>query len=118
MVTPDGQIRVANKVVNPDLFWALRGGGGSTFGVVLQATVKAHPTMPVTFVTWQLNNTKPDGEGIWEAYSELHRQFENLINNHGVSGYYYHYGSRINTMFLHKGAYSGKVTDKKSADSF
>jgi len=76
---------------------------------VLQATVKAHPTVPVTFVTWQLNSTKPNSDGIWETFSELHRQFDNLVANHGVSGYYYHYGSRINTMFLHKGEHAGKA---------
>jgi FAD/FMN-containing dehydrogenase len=28
VVTADGELRVANEVSNPDLFWALRGGGG------------------------------------------------------------------------------------------
>lgn len=38
VVTPDGQLRIANQCQNSDLFWALRGGGGGTFGVVLEAT--------------------------------------------------------------------------------
>ncbi|KAL5334136.1 hypothetical protein BJX70DRAFT_391680 [Aspergillus crustosus] len=33
---------------NQELFWALRGGGGSTFGVVTSVTLKAYPTIPVT----------------------------------------------------------------------
>lgn len=41
VVTPDGEIRIANEYQNSDLFWALRGGGGSTFGVLLEATYKA-----------------------------------------------------------------------------
>ena len=28
VVTLDGQTRVVNECQNPDLFWALRGGGG------------------------------------------------------------------------------------------
>jgi FAD/FMN-containing dehydrogenase len=28
VVTADGELKVANAVSNPDLFWALRGGGG------------------------------------------------------------------------------------------
>src|ERR1700712_736559 len=37
VVTADGVLRVANAVSNSDLFWALRGGGGGTFGVVVEA---------------------------------------------------------------------------------
>jgi FAD/FMN-containing dehydrogenase len=40
IVTADGQLRVANKLINQDLFWALRGGGGGTWGVVVEATLK------------------------------------------------------------------------------
>ena len=28
VVTADGEKQIANEQVNPDLFWALRGGGG------------------------------------------------------------------------------------------
>jgi FAD/FMN-containing dehydrogenase len=34
VVTADGKVRIANACSNPDLFWALKGGGGGTFGVV------------------------------------------------------------------------------------
>lgn len=40
IVTADGQLRVANAATNQDLFWALRGGGGGTWGVVVEATMK------------------------------------------------------------------------------
>ncbi|KAI9929525.1 hypothetical protein ASPWEDRAFT_41262 [Aspergillus wentii DTO 134E9] len=43
IVTPDGQYRVANECQNKDLFWALRGGGGGTFGVVLESTHRVEP---------------------------------------------------------------------------
>jgi FAD/FMN-containing dehydrogenase len=42
VVTADGEIRVANRVRNPHLFWALRGGGGGTFGVVTKLTMRTH----------------------------------------------------------------------------
>src|SRR5580658_4014718 len=42
VVTADGQIRIANACTNPDLFWALKGGGGGTFGVVSRMTARAH----------------------------------------------------------------------------
>ena len=44
IVTADGQLRTVNAYSSPDLFWALRGGGGGTWGVVTQATFKAYPS--------------------------------------------------------------------------
>lgn len=43
VVTADGNTLVANAEQNLDLFWALRGGGGGTFGVVTRTTLLAHP---------------------------------------------------------------------------
>ncbi|TGZ81304.1 FAD-binding domain-containing protein, partial [Ascodesmis nigricans] len=57
VVTADGKLLVANKVVNADLFWALRGGGGSTFGVVVEATVKAYTSPKITVTNWWINAT-------------------------------------------------------------
>lgn len=47
VVTPDGVFRTVNACQNEDLFFALRGGGGGTFGVVLEATMMVSP--PQTF---------------------------------------------------------------------
>lgn len=43
VITADGQLRVANTCTNPDLFWALKGGGGGTFGVVSHLTLRTLP---------------------------------------------------------------------------
>jgi FAD/FMN-containing dehydrogenase len=42
IVTADGQIRRASKTENPDLFWAIRGGGGN-FGVATAYEFQLHP---------------------------------------------------------------------------
>ncbi|EGD97754.1 hypothetical protein TESG_08506 [Trichophyton tonsurans CBS 112818] len=47
VVTADGELVKANRYQNPDLFWALRGGGGGTFGVVTRATIRVFPDTPV-----------------------------------------------------------------------
>lgn len=31
VVTPDGKFQKVSECNNPDLFWAIRGGGGSTY---------------------------------------------------------------------------------------
>ena len=42
VVTADGVVRVVNACSEPDLFWALRGGGGGTFGIVTRVTLRTH----------------------------------------------------------------------------
>jgi len=46
IVTADGRILNANETDHPDLFWAVRGGGGN-FGVAASLTFKLHPIKEV-----------------------------------------------------------------------
>jgi FAD/FMN-containing dehydrogenase len=42
IVTADGRVRIVNPCADPDLFWAIQGGGGGTFGVVTRLTLRTH----------------------------------------------------------------------------
>lgn len=45
VVTANGQYLVANECSNTDLFFALRGGGGSAFGVVMESSHRLEPQL-------------------------------------------------------------------------
>jgi FAD/FMN-containing dehydrogenase len=42
IVTADGAIRIVNQYKDADLYWAIKGGGGGSFGVVTRLTLKTH----------------------------------------------------------------------------
>ncbi len=42
VVTADGRIRTVNACSDPELFWALKGGGGGSFGVITRLTLRTH----------------------------------------------------------------------------
>lgn len=46
VVTAGGEHLIASRDQNTDLYWALSGGGGGTYGVVLSMTSKAHEDTP------------------------------------------------------------------------
>ena len=48
VVTADGTVRVVSATSEPDLFWALRGGGGN-FGVVTSFEFQLHPVGPEVY---------------------------------------------------------------------
>jgi len=50
VVLPSGQAVTASAASNPDLFWALRGGGGGNFGVTTSLTFATFPTKDVDVV--------------------------------------------------------------------
>lgn len=57
---PDGTFITANACQNPDMWFALRGGGGSTFGVNIEVTMKAYPqiSLQVAYVRFISTDTK------------------------------------------------------------
>ena len=82
VVTADGEIRIANACTNPDLFWALKGGGGGSFGVVSKVTLRVRE-LP-EWAGGAIFNVKASSD---DAYRRLIRQFvgfyrEALFNDH------------------------------------
>jgi hypothetical protein len=68
VVTADGRFVTASPTSNPDLFWGLRGAGGSTFGVLVSVTVKVYPVIPVTVMTFSFaTSTNVSSTVFWQG---------------------------------------------------
>ncbi|KAI8271146.1 hypothetical protein K4K58_000021 [Colletotrichum sp. SAR11_239] len=58
IVLANGTITTACPTTNPDLYWALRGGGGNNFGIVTAFTLRAVPETPI----WAATTRFPDSQ--------------------------------------------------------
>jgi len=82
VVTADGKIRIANACTNPDLFWALKGGGGGSFGAVTRVTLRVRELPEYAGgANFKIKASSDD------AYRRLVRYFvgfyrDNLFNEH------------------------------------
>ncbi|KAK1224001.1 hypothetical protein PQX77_013120 [Marasmius sp. AFHP31] len=65
VVTMRGEHLVASPTKHEDLYWALSGGGGGTYAVVLSVTVKVFPDVPLTLGFLNFSEIHP--EAYWRA---------------------------------------------------
>jgi FAD/FMN-containing dehydrogenase len=77
IVTADGVVRTVNASQEPDLFWALKGGGGGTFGMVTRITLQTHD-LPENF-GWALFEVKASSR---DAYRRLVEQLVDYYAEH------------------------------------
>ena len=62
----------ANEYHSSDLFWALRGGGGDTYGVVVSVTYRTHEILPVTALSINVTVTTPEiAQNVTTEYFKL-----------------------------------------------
>ncbi|PVH95554.1 FAD binding domain-containing protein [Periconia macrospinosa] len=99
LVTSSGALVTADRDTNADLFWAVRGGGGSTYGVVASMVIKAFPQIKVTTMRYNMttggNFTK---NKFWEAQKAYVDEFEHYAD----LGYYAYYRIRhVNGEIFH-----------------
>lgn len=86
VVVADGSIVTASPCEHSDLYFAIRGGGGGTYGVVVSATVKAHPNnkvvaqhLAIVPLTTNISAFYDVIATVWASYPDL--------NDAGYAGY-------------------------------
>ncbi len=82
VVTADGVARTVNACVNPDLFWAIKGGGGGGWGVVTRVTLQTYE-LP-EFFGWALGKIKARSDAAFRRLLDRFVSFysDNLFNPH------------------------------------
>ncbi|KAH8728568.1 hypothetical protein GQ44DRAFT_674864 [Phaeosphaeriaceae sp. PMI808] len=112
VVTPFGDFVTANSTSNQDLFWALRGGGGSTFGVVTSVTIKVYRDMPVATASWTLESSKIGKDKFWAGIKAF---FDRAIDNvdAGSSSYFTVTPSGQNFIFVMQAVFAPNKTSSQ-----
>ncbi|KAF2087336.1 FAD-binding domain-containing protein, partial [Saccharata proteae CBS 121410] len=91
VVTANGEFRTINACQDPDLFWAMKGGGGGTFAVLINYKFKVHPSVPFSTYTFRANLSNPETDLTKSTlYRELLTAFVNNQtewSNNNISGY-------------------------------
>jgi FAD binding domain len=88
VVLPSGEFVTTNACQHPDLFYALRGGGGSTYGIVVSVVMKAHPTPQTDHHTFIMSSRKQNlSSKFWETTAYILSEFPRLKEG-GVQGYF------------------------------
>lgn len=82
IVSTDGTVRTVNACSEPDLFWAIKGGGGGSWGVITRLTLRTHELPPFAGAAWGSIKAQSD-----EAFRKLLAHFvdfyaQQLYNRH------------------------------------
>ncbi|KAF1834730.1 hypothetical protein BDW02DRAFT_325726 [Decorospora gaudefroyi] len=93
VVTADGQERTINECNDPRLFWAMRGGGGGNYAVLISYKFQLHPAVPINVYSFQAHFPMPEGQ-LDITESRVHRDIiralatnQRVFSDFGIAGY-------------------------------
>jgi len=94
VVTSAGEYLIVNSHQHSDLFWALRGGGPSTYGVVTSVTYRTHESVPFTVISYESKSSNTNTlRKIFREFIRIHPSLSDAefggygsISNTSLSG--------------------------------
>ncbi|ORY64797.1 uncharacterized protein BCR38DRAFT_341988 [Pseudomassariella vexata] len=95
VVTAAGELINANETENRDMFWALNGGGGNTYAVVVSMTVKTHPDTVVGGATLSFFATDNSADKFYGGIQAFHKALPRIVDAGAMVVYYF-----TNTFFM------------------
>lgn len=111
IVTADGKVLVVNECNHPDLFWALKGGGGGSFGVVTKLTIRTRELPEFFGAVFGAIQAKSD-----KAFQKLISFIvsfyqDNLFNPHWGEQIRFYFGNIIHLNMLFQGLNKEQATE-------
>lgn len=95
VVTGTGELLTASQSQNSDLYWALSGGGGGTYGVVLSMTSKVYPERLTSSANLTFLNTGVSQDAFYSTVETFISTIPSILDAGGVSVW-----AVLNTTFL------------------
>lgn len=88
-VTADGKLVTASRTNNSDLYWALSGGGGGNYAVVVSMTVKTFEDATVTGGTLTYYAEGISNDTFYQAINEFHTALPAMVDAGSMVVYYF-----------------------------
>jgi len=89
VVTAKGRLVTASRTENCDLYWALSGGGGGTYGVVVSMTVKAHPDTTVSGASLLFLSSSTTMDNFYAGIEKFHSLLPAMVDAGSMVVYYF-----------------------------
>ena len=111
VITANGSHLIASPSQNSDLYWALSGGGGGTFAIVLSLTVRAHQDGVVGGASLAFSSSGMSNDTYWDLFASWQQGLPAITDTGATAAY----AITQEQFFVQPITAPGKTSDEVSA---